>query len=461
MSILFWESPFALPWENLTGFPVTSTIRAFDWGPMVCRRNVVVMKLPKFFRHLIGLLVLFPGLGLAIDHHQLGWETCASKRHFWGMQTNSGQLKGEVPPGNGRQYARDRVVDVRHVKIDFTPDFKRRSISGNVMIRFSPIAEAIDEISLDAVDLDIKKVESARKIKTWDNDDKKLLIVFSDKVKAGEVIEVSISYEAQPEDGLYFRTREMGYPKGDDHFWTQGEPEKHRYWFPGYDYPNERFTSEVICHVPEGMTFLSNGRLVNEETVEGVTTFHWKQEKEHVNYLISAVGGHLEKLEGRHGSLPLAFYTPPSEFAEARNSFRDTEKILSFLEKEIGVPFPWAKYYSVCVSDFVAGGMENTSITTLTTGTLFSSDTENLRSSFRLNAHEATHQWFGDLLTCKDWSQLWLNEGFATYFTHLYEEEKNGTDEMLYGLYRDAGGFGQQGRKAHRMARLQRPHGTI
>jgi aminopeptidase N len=121
----------------------------------------------------------------------------------------------------------------------------------------------------------------------------------------------------------------------------------------------------------------------------------------------------------------------------AENSFRDTAAILAFFEKETGVKFPWAKYYSVCVTDFVAGGMENTSMTTLTTNTLFSADSENLRSSHQLDAHEVAHQWFGNLLTCKDWSHLWLNEGFATYYTHLYDAEKSGSDEMLYQLHTD------------------------
>jgi aminopeptidase N len=232
----------------------------------------------------------------------------------------------------------------------------------------------------------------------------------------------------------------MGYPAGDDHFWTQGEPESNRYWFPGYDYPNERFTSEVLCRVPEGMTVISNGRLVEARREGNRTLFHWSQEPEHVNYLVSVIGGYFQKLEAKHGDLPLAFYTPPSEFAVAENSFRDTAQILAFLEGEIGVTYPWAKYANVCVSDFTAGGMENTSVTTLMANTLFSKESGNIRTSHRLDAHEATHQWFGDLLTCKDWSNLWLNEGFATYYTHLYDEHKLGKEEMLYQLDLDAQG---------------------
>ncbi len=363
-----------------------------------------------------------------------GWETCACKRHL-------GQLVPFDPDadhiGNGRKYARDREIDVLHVKLEIDPDFEARTLSGTATTTFAPIAKPLQQLRLDAVELNVETVEASSPIEAWDVGDSAITITFADPIDPDVETWVKVTYDAEPRHGWYFRTEEMGYPAGDDHFWTQGEPERHRHWFPGYDFPNERFTSEVTCRVPEGMTVLSNGRLVEERQEGDKAVFHWRQEQEHVNYLISVVGGHFNRLESNYGELPLAFLTPPSEFAVAENSFRDTAEILPFLEKEIGVKFPWAKYYNICVTDFIAGGMENTSLTTLTTRTLFSDESENLRSSHRLDAHEIAHQWFGDLLTCKDWSQLWLNEGFATYYTHLYEEEKFGTDDMLYGLWLD------------------------
>ena len=384
----------------------------------------------------LTVLVPTPELRAGTAHSECGWETCACKRNLFDLRSRL-RTKTEKPPGNGRQYARDRLVDVRHQKIEVTPDFKARSVRGISTIRFSPIAKAAAEIQLDAVDLTVSKIESNRAIASWDNDDRKITILFQEPIPPGQEAQVTVHYSASPREGLYFRTEAMGYPAGDDHLWTQGEPEKHRHWFPGYDFPNERFTTEVICHVPEEMTVLSNGNLISDNVKDGVRTVHWHQKKEHVNYLISLVAGHFKKLEDKHGELPLAFYTPPSMFHVAENSFRDTADILPFLEKEIGVPFPWAKYYNICVTDFIAGGMENTSVTTLSHLTLFSADSENLRTSHRLDAHEVTHQWFGDLLTCKDWSHLWLNEGFATYYTHLYEARKNGEDAKKFGLYKD------------------------
>jgi aminopeptidase N len=207
--------------------------------------------------------------------------------------------------------------------------------------------------------------------------------------------------------------------------------------YPCFDSPNEKFTSEVTCRVPEGMTVISNGRLVSEEkdSVTGMMAVHWSQDEPHANYLVTLVAGYFKKLDDKHNNTPLAFFTPPSEFNEASNSFRDTKDVMEFFEQETGVPFPWVKYYQVCVNDFVAGGMENTSATTLTDGTLFTAVTENIRTSEGLVSHEMAHQWFGDLVTCKDWSHIWLNEGFATFYESLYHGHKNGRDAMLYEFY--------------------------
>jgi len=395
------------------------------------------------FRHtaLPGWLAsIFTWLGIAVSpvgaewHGLQGWEACACKRHL----SEGAPLDPDAPhAGNGRKYARDREIDVKHVRLEVDPDFAARSLAGVATLTFAPIARPLRQVKLDAIDLRISKVESSVAVEAWEVGKSALVVTFTQPLAAGAEAWVRVVYRAEPKDGWYYRTEAMGYPPGDDHFWTQGEPETHRHWFPGYDYPNERFTSEVICRVPKGMTVLSNGRLLEEREEGGLTLFHWTQEAEHVNYLISVVGGYFQRLEAKHGELPLAFLTPPSEFSVAGNSFRDTDAILTFLEEEIGVPYPWAKYYNVCVADFVAGGMENTSVTTLTANTLFSQESGNLRTSHRLDAHEATHQWFGDLLTCKDWSQLWLNEGFATYYTHLYDARKSGADEMLYQLFLD------------------------
>ncbi|MGB2865355.1 MAG: M1 family aminopeptidase [Sedimentisphaerales bacterium] len=335
-----------------------------------------------------------------------------------------------------RQYAPDRTADVLHIVIDVTPNFKNRTIAGTTTIKFAPISKPLTELRLDAVDLDVSSVTSSAKIEDYSVTDEDIVITFEPAVPVGTETTITVVYEAEPKQGLYFRTPEMGYREGDTHIYTQGETHEAPHWYPNYDYPNEQSTSEVICRVPEEMTVISNGRLVSEEMdpASGLKAVRWLQDKPHVNYLIALVAGNLGKIESKYRDIPIAFYTPASQIQYAENSFKDTTDMLEFYEKEIGVPYPWDKYYQAACEDF-GGGMENTSLTILGTGTLFTDETENIRSSQSLVAHELVHQWFGDYVTCKDWSHLWLNEGFATYYEDLYDGYKNGRDSMLAGLY--------------------------
>ena len=330
-------------------------------------------------------------------------------------------------------------MKVSHLALDFTPDFKQRAFEGKEIFQFKPNGRPVRELSLDAVDLTIFSVTSTVEIQAWQSTTDKLIITFVTPVPMDKETSVTIAYRGQACKEMHFSTPELGYKEGDTQLDTHGEPIQARHWYPCFDSPNAKFTSEVTCRVPAGMIAVSNGRLVSEEKdpATGLTAFHWSQEQPHANYLISLMAGYFKKLEDKHNNVPLAFLTPPSEFNEAEASFRDTRDIMGFFEAEIGMPFPWVKYYQICRID-AGGGMENTSATHLGDETLHPAATENIIDSDGLISHEMAHQWFGDLVTCDDWSDIWLNEGFATYYALLYDGHKNGHDSMLYGLYKDA-----------------------
>ncbi|MEN9574951.1 MAG: Aminopeptidase [Verrucomicrobiota bacterium] len=339
-----------------------------------------------------------------------------------------------------RKYAPDRRVDILHLALDVTPDFKARSIAGTATVTFKPIATPLEELRLDAVDLRIASVTSSEKLLGHQVTDREIVFTFAPPIPVGKEARVVVKYSAEPRKGLYFRTPEMGY--AETHLWTQGEPSEARHWFPSFDHPVEKFTSEMTCHVPAGMVALSNGRQVSAQPgAGGLTAFHWVQEKPHVTYLITLVAGQLKKIEDKHRDIPLEFWTTPSDLAAAPNSFRNTRHMMQFFEREIGVNYPWAKYGQAAVHDYHWGGMENTSLTTLNFRTLFTAETENLFSSDSLVAHELAHQWFGDMVTCKDWSQIWLNEGFATYYDWLWQGDHGGTNETLFALHSAAKGI--------------------
>jgi len=384
------------------------------------------MKTAKLLFVSLGLVVLFAPTSRA-ESEETALQ-CVKSASFL--------APGDV--ASGRQYAPEREVQVLHLALDVTPDFKQRTVAGKATIRFKPVFKPVRELKLDAVDLKVESVTCTEKVQGHQTTDKQLIVTFAEPVATDREATLTVNYSAEPEHGIYFRTPEMGYKEGDTHLFSQGEQIEARHWYPCLDAPNFQFTSEVTCRVPEGMTVISNGRLVSEEkdAATGLIAFHWSQEKPHANYLITLCAGYFKKIEDKLRDIPLAFYTPPSEIQYAASSFRGTKEMVEFFEQETGVPYPWPKYDQVCVNDFVAGGMENTSATTLTDYTLFTDATENIRDSEGLVAHELAHQWFGDLVTCKDWSHTWLNEGFATYYESLYAGYKHGRDDLIYELYR-------------------------
>lgn len=347
-----------------------------------------------------------------------------------------------VDSSTHRQYAPERHADILHLALDVTPLWLEQAVEGTATFTFKALPDAARELILQGEDIRISQVRSSRELDGYQNTGKEIIFTFKEPLPSEGEHRLSIDYKAYPKRGLYFRTAAMGYKPEDEHIYTQGEDIEARHWYPCYDSPNEKFTSEITCRVPESMVVLSNGKLISEENLgNGLKSVRWLQDKPHVNYLISLVAGNFKKIEDTYRDIPLAFYTPASEIQYARNSFKDTKDMMAFFEEEIGVPYPWDKYYQVCVQDYGWGGMENTSLTTLNHNTLHPDETETLGSSQGLVAHELAHQWFGDLVTCKDWSQIWLNEGFATYYAHLYTLHKDGQDAFRYGLYNSANAF--------------------
>jgi aminopeptidase N len=280
-------------------------------------------------------------------------------------------------PGSGiRRYAPDRRADLLHLLIDVTPDFKQRGISAQATLTFKPIGQPLDELRLNGIDLLVSSVVSSAKLKGYQSTSEEVVLTFDQPLPVGVEQKVTIVYTATPAEGLYFRTPELGYKDGESHMYSQGETIFARHWFPVLDAPNEKLTTELICHVPDGMKVFSNGKLVSQErnAATGLTAFHWKQDKPHSAYLVSLVAGQFAVLEDKYKELPLAFIVPPGDAALAQKSLDGTKEMLAFFEKETGFPYAWDKYYQIVVRDFQWGGMENTSVTTLTDRTLHSAE---------------------------------------------------------------------------------------
>jgi aminopeptidase N len=161
------------------------------------------------------------------------------------------------------------------------------------------------------------------------------------------------------------------------------------------------------------------------------------------------VAGVLEGWEEMVDDIRLLYYVPKGMKDLIRNSFAKTPDMMKFFTDLTGVIYPFKTYTQVCVPEFIVGGMENTTAATLTDLTLHDDHAHLDFSSDPLIAHELAHQWFGDMVTCKDWSHIWINESFATYLENLYVRRDKGDDEFIYELLNDLQSYLDEYRKRY------------
>lgn len=369
------------------------------------------------------------------------------------MNSLPSKYKPFVLPGAKVHYARDREFDIQHVKLDLNVDPEKKKLEGTVHITVTPIVDNVTRLEFDAVELNIKDVKlSTGKIANWESTGRKVIVDLEKALKNPENATISIRYSGEPRRGLYFIGPDRFYPDRPYQAWTQGEDEDSRYWFPCYDYPNARASSEVVVTVPRKFVAISNGSLIEtkDEKTRGTKTFHWKQDIPHASYLISLVVGEFAAIKEKAEDIELQYYVPKEREEDAKRSFEKTGKMVSFFSDYFGVKYPYPKYAQVVVSDFIFGGMENITATTLTERTLHDKRAHLDFTSEDLVAHELAHQWWGDLITCRDWSHAWLNEGFAVYSEILFKEFDLGHDEAAYYQLQDLELYMEEDRERYR-----------
>lgn len=363
---------------------------------------------------------------------------------------------GQVAAEETLRVAADRQIDVQHIRLELDVDLEGRSVEGTATIDYRAVRPLGRTVTLDAVGLEILAVETGPASDGPDvlaeakfvTDEGTLQIVEpgmgseSSRRFAEEdsVARLRIRYRVRdPKAGLYFFGPTDDAPNVPLTVWSQGEPRGSRYWFPCIDHPNERQTTELIVTAPTGLEVLSNGKLVSREDLPGDgpkrTRFHWKQEKSHTTYLTSLVIGDFVVERDEWRGRPVTYYVPKKRAADLRRTFGRTTEMLDFFSERFGIEYPWNKYAQVVVEQFIWGGMENTSATTLYERALHDERAMLDSSPDWLIAHELGHQWWGDLVTCRNWSHLWLNEGFATYSEILWAEYKQGDIERDWRLF--------------------------
>lgn len=341
------------------------------------------------------------------------------------------------------QWAPTRTYHVVNYKLALRFDEPNGEVFGNEVITLKPFGQHFREFYLNSSELTIDSVSVERGHDTpvrlaYTTEDPRLSIRLDRDYDTTNVLRVHIAYHGFPRTGLFFVNPDSSYPQRPREVYSQGESEFNRFWFPCWDYPNDMATSETITTVPEGQVVVSNGRLVSTTHSAGTVTYDWVEAVPHSSYLVSIAAGPWRKVTDRYESKPVDYYVPRYvDEATALRAFHLTPDMIGFFSRASGVDYPYEQYAQTTVRDYIFGGQENVSATTLTENTLHDQRAERDYPSTGLVSHELGQHWFGDYVQGRDWADIWLNEGFATYLAALYTQYHEGNDAFRFEIYND------------------------
>jgi aminopeptidase N len=329
----------------------------------------------------------------------------------------------------GAQREERHSYDLQDVSWRMSYDTDKRVIHGQVTNTLV-LTERSESVWFDCGQLAIERVtvDGREATSSWSND--RLNVGLPKPSERGARLKVTISYSGSPSAGVYFVAPEHAYPAKTGMVYTQGESEDNRYWLPTYDFPDDKATAECFIDVPAGEFALSNGKLMGVAKTPSTWTYHWRISKPISTYLISFVAGDYSEGKESLGSLPVLWYVPRGTERWGQAAFAGTNRMIDTFNKLTGFNYPFEKFSQSAVADFMFGGMENASCVTQTIHALHKPENEPLANSEGLVAHELAHQWFGDTITCADWSHAWLNEGFASFLPAFWFRKSRGEDEF-------------------------------
>lgn len=336
-------------------------------------------------------------------------------------------------------WGRDRQIDLLHTHIDVTLDPAVGRVGGAVTLTFTPVVPSLRHLDLDAARLSIESVKdnSGRELE-FRVEELGFTVDLGRTIHPTDTATVTIAYHGAPTMGLYFIPSVPQDPDKVPMIWSQGEAEENRYWFPGYDHPNDKGTTSMSVRTPRPNVVISNGNMEKlDENSDGTRTFHWACGVPNSTYLIAVAVGQFDSLvETSSRGVRCVYYCRKGMGDWLAHSMGETPNMMDFFENATGVHFPYEQYAQVMVTDFIHGGMENAGMTINTETTLHSARSHEFyrHRTNSLLAHELAHQWFGDLVTLHDWSEAWLNEGFASYFEDLWIEHRWGKDRFQLSM---------------------------
>lgn len=342
---------------------------------------------------------------------------------------------------------RSSDYDAIHYRVKLRFDEDTKSFWGENKITLSPLNDDFSTCTVDAETYVVTSVvdEDSQDL-SFEHNNGKLVVQLANAYAATDTLSFTVFYDYNEgrdkstdpevekirETGIQFHAESRNSPSL---ITTLSWPLGAHHWFPCYDHPNDKVTNEFIVTVRDDYNVLANGRLVSvtEDESNGTKTFHWSQELPHSTYLHGMTIGPYEVIQDALGDLPINYWVYPEDVNDARRSFGRTPEIIAFFNEEYGYDYPWAKYDQITVPD-IGGGAEATSATEIGQGNIHDARADQDYPSHWLVAHEAAHQWWGNMVTMRDWSHAWISESFATYGEYRYSRHDLGEDDGAVNL---------------------------
>lgn len=306
--------------------------------------------------------------------------------------------------------------DVLHYDLVIEPDITNKSVKGSSTIRFRSQTDSLSSVEFNCGDLKIDSVKQGGHAREFSVKDHRLKVTIP-PLKNRQTTALEITYHGSPKYGIRFL------PDSSQVYTVFSTSQ----WTVCVDAPDDRATLKLTLLSPTKLTPLSNGQLVSKRQIGDTTASTWEQRSPIPTYIFGFAVGPYREIAEKKGGVEFRYLVSSFSDDEARRIFRDTADMLAFYEKSAGVKYADKTYSQVLAADDAAQEMSSFTAMSEAYGKRVLANEQDLW----LGAHEFAHQWWGNMVTCRDWNHFWLNEGIATFIAAAYLEHRFGKDAYL------------------------------
>jgi aminopeptidase N len=307
-------------------------------------------------------------------------------------------------------------IDVLHYDITLEPNIAQKTLSGTSVIKFNSNVQGLNSVEFDCGNLIVDSVKQSGTPRQFAIADHHLKVSIP-PLKKGQSSELSVAYHGAPKYGIRF------FPELSQVYTVFSTSQ----WTVCVDAPEDKATLKLTLTVPTKLTAVSNGELISTKNVGDKHITVWEQKSAIPTYVFGFSIGPFRTIREKQRGVELQYLVTSFTDEEARRIFHDTPDMLEFFESRAGVRYADKTYSQV----LAAGGVEQEMSSFTALNEAYGKGLLANERELWLGAHEFAHQWWGNMVTCRDWNHFWLNEGIATFMAAAYIEHRFGRDAYM------------------------------